>query len=104
MGRYTKVGYQVQLRFRFTQHIRDVELMESLGVKFKDYYDFIKVVELVKNKAHLTSEGFTEADGHFGVKYVESKAKSDTRKRSRFRSIISRCIVYRWCQISYGLF
>jgi hypothetical protein len=26
--------------------------------------------------------GFTEADGHFGVKYVESKAKSDTRKRS----------------------
>lgn len=26
--------------------------------------------------------GFTEADGHFGIKYVESKAKSDTRKRS----------------------
>ncbi|PQE31504.1 LAGLIDADG (mitochondrion) protein [Rutstroemia sp. NJR-2017a WRK4] len=97
-SQYTKVGYQVQLRFRFTQHIRDVELMESLvsylggkvaksreavylnviqfsvltdkllpllekypiqGVKFKDYYDFIKVVELVKNKAHLTSEGLS---------------------------------------------
>jgi len=26
--------------------------------------------------------GFTEAEGHFGIKYVESKAKSDTRKRS----------------------
>lgn len=26
--------------------------------------------------------GFTEADGHFGIKYIESKAKSDTRKRS----------------------
>ena len=26
--------------------------------------------------------GFTEADGHFGIKYVESKPKSDTRKRS----------------------
>lgn len=26
--------------------------------------------------------GFTEADGHFGIKYVESKAKSATRKRS----------------------
>lgn len=26
--------------------------------------------------------GFTEADGHFGIKYVESRAKSDTRKRS----------------------
>lgn len=26
--------------------------------------------------------GFTEADGHFGIKYVESKPKSDNRKRS----------------------
>ena len=26
--------------------------------------------------------GFIEADGHFCIKYVESKAKSDTRKRS----------------------
>jgi hypothetical protein len=26
--------------------------------------------------------GFTEADGHFGIKYVESRPKSDTRKRS----------------------
>lgn len=26
--------------------------------------------------------GFTEADGHFGIKYVERKAKSETRKRS----------------------
>jgi hypothetical protein len=26
--------------------------------------------------------GFTEADGHFGIKYIESKAKSDSRKRS----------------------
>jgi hypothetical protein len=97
-SQYTKVGYQVQLRFRLTQHIRDVELMESLvsylggkvaksreavdlnviqfsvltdkllpllekypiqGVKFQYYYDFIKVVELVKNKAHLTSEGLS---------------------------------------------
>jgi hypothetical protein len=97
-SQYTKVGYQVQLRFRLTQHIRDVELMESLvsylggkvaksreavdlnviqfsvltdkllpllekypiqGVKLQDYYDFIKVVELVKNKAHLTSEGLS---------------------------------------------
>lgn len=26
--------------------------------------------------------GFTEADGHFGIKYIEKKDKSDTRKRS----------------------
>jgi hypothetical protein len=113
-SQYTKVGYQVQLRFRFTQHIRDVELMESLvsylggkvaksreavdlnvilfsvltdkllpllekypiqGVKFKDYYDFIKVVELVKNKAHLTSEGLSlirkiKAGMNTGRRYV----------------------------------
>ena len=31
--------------------------------------------------------GFTEADGHFGIKYVESKPKSETRKRSVSESV-----------------
>lgn len=31
--------------------------------------------------------GFTEADGHFGIKYVESKEKSETRKRSTPESV-----------------
>ena len=31
--------------------------------------------------------GFTEADGHFGIKYVESKPKSETRKRSISESV-----------------
>ena len=31
--------------------------------------------------------GFTEADGHFGIKYVESKEKSETRKRSTAESV-----------------
>lgn len=31
--------------------------------------------------------GFTDADGHFGVKIVEAKPKSDTRKRSISNSI-----------------
>jgi hypothetical protein len=26
----TKIGYRVQLRFRITQHIRDIKLMESI--------------------------------------------------------------------------
>lgn len=95
-SQFVKQGYQVQLRFRLTQHIRDVQLMESLvsylggrvtksreavdlqvtklsdltdkvlpqlekypiqGVKFQDYCDFIKAVEIVKNKSHLTAEG-----------------------------------------------
>ena len=97
-SQYVKLGYQVQLRFRLTQHVRDVQLLESLvsslggtvvksrdavdlqviklsaltdkvllllekypvqGVKFKDYCDFIKVVEIVKNKTHLTTEGLS---------------------------------------------
>jgi hypothetical protein len=37
------------------------------------------------NNSWLT--GFTEADGHFGVKIVEAKPKSDTRKRSISNSI-----------------
>ena len=31
--------------------------------------------------------GFTEANGHFGFKYVESKPKSETRKRSISESV-----------------
>ena len=39
---------------------------------------------LVKNSWFT---GFTESDGHFGVKYVERKSKSDTRKRSVSESV-----------------
>lgn len=95
-SKYTKVGSQVKLRL--TQHVRDVELMESLvsylggkvtksreevdldvrkisvitckilplldkypiqGVKYEDYCDFVKVVELMKNKTHLSAEGLS---------------------------------------------
>ncbi len=31
--------------------------------------------------------GFCEADGHFGIKYIESKPKSETRKRSVSESV-----------------
>lgn len=31
--------------------------------------------------------GFTESDGHFGIKYTEKKDKSDTRKRSVSESV-----------------
>jgi hypothetical protein len=38
-------------------------------------------------QANAWFTGFTEADGHFGIKYVESKPKSETRIRSVSESI-----------------
>lgn len=37
--------------------------------------------------------GFTESDGHFGIKYIERKTKSDTYKRSVSESIILKFIL-----------
>jgi len=93
------LGYQVQLRFKITQHVRDIELMKLLikylgagkiyketktsivsltiyklsditnkiipffsklsilGVKQLDYLDFCKVVNLMNDGKHLTTEG-----------------------------------------------
>ena len=31
-----------------------------LGIKYKDFVDFCKVVELMENKAHLTQEGLDQ--------------------------------------------
>lgn len=37
--------------------------------------------------------GFTESDGHFGIKYIERKAKSDTHKRSVSESVTLKFIL-----------
>jgi len=45
---------------------------------------------LLDNSSYLGNgwfTGFAEADGHFGIKYLESLEKSETRKRSRSESI-----------------
>lgn len=97
-----KTGYQVQLLFQITQHLRDKELINILikhfgcgyteidkrgpvinlrvtkfadikekvisffdkyslkGSKLLDYYDFCKIVSLMKNNLHLTSKGIME--------------------------------------------
>ena len=92
-----KTGFQIQLRFKLTQHIIDEKLMKSLveylncgkvyiykdtvefqitkfadlinkilplfqkiplhGTKAKDWLDFCKVVDMMKEKRHLTPEG-----------------------------------------------
>lgn len=95
----TKIGFQVQLRFQLTQHIRDLELMKRIpdylssgniyinrgavdfkviklqdlnrivslfnkypiaGIKHLDYLDFVKALELLNNKSHLTEEGLNQ--------------------------------------------
>ena len=60
---------------RFNDLIKVFNVKYSLGISesLLDNSDYT-------NNSWFT--GFTEADGHFGIKYVESKAKSDTRKRS----------------------
>ena len=95
-----KIGYQVQLRFVLTQHVRDLDFFKYLveylgfgrtainreavefivtkfsdltdkllpllqkypivGYKYLDYLYFVKAVELMKDKAHLTEEGLNQ--------------------------------------------
>ncbi len=59
---------------RFNGLIKFINIKYSLGIpeSLLDTSDF-------SDNSWLA--GFTEADGHFGVKIVESKPKSDTRKR-----------------------
>jgi hypothetical protein len=65
---------------RFNDLIKSFNLKYSLNIaeSLLDTSDF-------GDNSWLT--GFTEADGHFGIKYVESKPKSDTRKRSVSESV-----------------
>lgn len=97
----TKTGFQVQLRYQLTQHIRDLDLMKRIldylncgniyinrnavdfiviklqdlnrivllfnkhpirGIKYLDYLDFLKAVELLNNKEHLTKEGLNQLE------------------------------------------
>ena len=73
-------------KLRTPKNIRLNELIKFLNQKYSleisgsllDITDF-------NNNSWFT--GFTEADGHFGVKFVESKPKSETRKRSVSQNI-----------------
>ena len=57
------------------------ELIEFINKKYS-----LIIEKSIVDKSNLFSNswlaGFTEADGHFGVKILESKPKSDTGKRS----------------------
>lgn len=55
-------------------------------IKFINTKYSLNIAESLLDKSNFLNNywftGFTEADGHFGIKYVESKEKSETRKRS----------------------
>ena len=65
---------------RFNDLIKFINSKYSLNIT-ESLLDISKLI----NNSWFT--GFTEADGHFGIKYIESKPKSDTRKRSVSESI-----------------
>jgi hypothetical protein len=62
------------------------KLIDFINIKYS-----LNIQESILDKSNLADNswftGFTEADGYFGVKIVEAKPKSDTRKRSVSTSI-----------------
>jgi hypothetical protein len=86
------------------------KLRTSKNIRFNDLIKFINakysldIPESTLDTSDLSDNswlaGFTEADGHFGVKIVESKPKSDTRKRSVSENI---CLKFRLDQRAYDI-
>jgi len=68
-------------KLRTPKNIRLNDLIKFINTK----YDLNIPESQLCNSNYLDNSwlaGFTEADGHFGIKYVEKKEKSETRKRS----------------------
>lgn len=68
-------------KFRTPKNKRLNDLIQFINAKYS-----LKIPESLLDCSDLNHNswfsGFTEADGHFGVKIIETKPKSDTRKRS----------------------
>jgi hypothetical protein len=68
-------------KLRTPKNIRFNDLINFINIKYST-----NISESLLDCSHFSNNGwftgFTEADGHFGIKYVENRAKSDTRKRS----------------------
>ena len=73
-------------KLRTPKNRRFNDLIKFMNFKYnlETPESFLDDSSFVKN-SWLT--GFTESDGHFGIKYIERKAKSDTRKRSVSESV-----------------
>uniref|UniRef100_UPI0023D86A59 LAGLI-DADG endonuclease n=1 Tax=Metarhizium pingshaense TaxID=1278899 RepID=UPI0023D86A59 len=73
-------------KLRTPKNKRFNDLIEFINAK----YDLTIPESSLDNSNYLDNSwltGFTEADGHFGIKYVDKKDKSETSKRSRSESI-----------------
>lgn len=99
IGRFQRTGDNV-LRYIIGDMkgiIRIIDLLHGKlrtpkNRRFNDLINFINkkyyltIPESPLNNTNLEENswftGFTEADGHFGIKYTENKSKSETRKRS----------------------
>ncbi len=73
-------------KLRTPKNKRFNDLIKSFNIKYSlNIAESLLDTSSFGDNSWLT--GFTEADGHFGIKYVESKPKSDTRKRSVSESV-----------------
>lgn len=73
-------------KFRTPKNIRFNDLIRFMN----DKYSLDTPESLLDNSNFANNSwftGFAESDGHFGIKYIEKKAKSDTRKRSVSESV-----------------
>ena len=81
-----KIINLVHGKFRTPKNKRFNDLINFMNNKYN-----LNISESLLDNSDLGSNswlaGFSEADGHFGIKYVEKKAKSETRKRSASESV-----------------
>ena len=73
-------------KLRTPKNKRFNDLIKSFNLKYS-----LNIAESLLDTSNFGDNswlaGFAEADGHFGIKYVESKPKSETRKRSVSESV-----------------
>jgi len=73
-------------KLRTPKNKRLNDLIKFINLKYS-----LEIPESLLDTSYLRDQswftGFTEADGHFDVKIVESKPKSETRKRSVSKNI-----------------
>ena len=73
-------------KLRTPKNKRFNDLIKSFNIKYS-----LNIAESLLDTSNFGDNswlaGFTESDGHFGIKYVESKPKSETRKRSVSESV-----------------
>ena len=79
-------------KLRTPKNIRFNDLIKFMNAK----YSLDTPESLLDNSNLLDNSwftGFTESDGHFGIKHLERKPKSDTRKRSVSESVTLKFIL-----------